>query len=203
MQIPRFLRAQNGKTTMQMTTQAPGHCAPHPGLAWRCTFHLWTRCLTVAALVIFMVTGHSLAAANTAADTNSHTNSSASIGMIKTTRGSVTVQRGPESLVAQPGTAIRQADVIITGPDSAVGITMKDNSVLSAGPRSTLQMDRFTFDSRTQKGAMEATLKRGSLSGISGAIARNSPEAVKFKTSSITLGVRGTHFILEAAEQEQ
>ena len=188
---------------MQTTTQAPGHCAPVRGLAWRGTFHSGARCLAVAALAVLMVTGQAPAAANTASDTHSNTDSSASIGMIKTTRGSVTVQRGPESLVAQPGTAIRQADVITTGPDSAVGITMKDNSVLSAGPRSTLQMDRFNFDSRTQKGAMEATLKRGSLSGISGAIARNSPEAVKFKTSSITLGVRGTHFILEAAEQEQ
>ncbi len=127
----------------------------------------------------------------------------ADIGMVKTARGTVTIQRGAESLPAQPGTAIRQADVISTGPESAVGITMKDNSVLSAGPRSTLQMDRFSFDSRTQTGVMEATLKRGSLSGISGAIARNSPEAVQFKTSSITLGVRGTHFILEAAEREE
>lgn len=128
---------------------------------------------------------------------------STDIGMVKTTRGTVSIQRGAEALAAQPGTAVRQGDVVSTGPASAVGITMKDNSVLTAGPKSTLQMDRFSFDSRTQKGTMQATLKRGSLSGISGAIARNSPEAVQFKTSSITLGVRGTHFILEAAEREE
>lgn len=182
---------------MQFPTQASSRHTSHQGTFWGVRFQDCLRLVAAAALAVTLFAGQQVAAANTAAD------ASASIGMIKTTRGSVTVQRGPESLVAQPGTAILQADVITTGLDSAVGITMKDNSVLSAGPRSTLQMDRFTFDSRTQKGAMEATLKRGSLSGISGAIARNSPEAVKFKTSSITLGVRGTHFILEAAEQEQ
>lgn len=121
-------------------------------------------------------------------------------GMIKSTSGSVTLQRGAATLKAAPGMAVKRADILRTGPSGLVGVTLLDNTLISAGPNSELSLDRFQFDSKTQKGELQATLKHGSLSSISGAIAKTSPDAVRFKTSSMTLGVRGTRFILEATE---
>lgn len=121
-------------------------------------------------------------------------------GMIKSTSGSVTLQRGAATLKATPGMAVKRADILRTGPSGLVGVTLLDNTLISAGPNSELSLDRFQFDSKTQKGELQATLKHGSLSSISGTIAKTSPDAVRFKTSSMTLGVRGTRFILEATE---
>jgi hypothetical protein len=122
-------------------------------------------------------------------------------GMIKTVSGNVMIKRGADSLQAAPGMMVKSLDVVQTAKQSTVGIMLCDNSMLSAGPESELRLDKFNFDSKTQKGEVATTLKRGSLAGISGAIAKHSPEAVRFKTASLTLGVRGTKFIIEAADR--
>ena len=37
---------------------------------------------------------------------------------------------------------------------------------------------------------------------ISGKVAKANPDAVRFNTGTVTLGVRGTEFIIEAGEEE-
>jgi len=43
-------------------------------------------------------------------------------------------------------------------------------------------------------------LKRGSLSVVSGRIAKQSPDAMTLRTPSVTLGVRGTEFAVSVDE---
>ena len=65
-----------------------------------------------------------------------------------------------------PGTVglrLETADVIKTGADGSVGITMADNSLLSAGPNSILSLDRFEFDPTSNQGQFDAQLQKGSL----------------------------------------
>lgn len=125
----------------------------------------------------------------------------AGIGTIKTISGEVQVKRGTATLTPIPGFELQEQDVVQTGAGSAVGIVMRDKTVLSAGASSVLRLDKFSFDNKTQTGAMQTTLKKGRLSAISGAIVKHSPEAVQFKTSTMTLGVRGTEFIIEAEDR--
>lgn len=122
-------------------------------------------------------------------------------GVVKTLKGKVSVQRGNELLDAGLGMVVQTADRIVTGEKSAVGITLKDNTLLTAGPNAVLSLDRFKFDPKTEKGELEANVRRGSLSVISGKLAKSSPENVQFKTASVTLGVRGTEFIIEVADR--
>lgn len=122
-------------------------------------------------------------------------------GTVKTAKGTVTVERGGQKIAAAPGVKVYAADRVLTGADGAVGITLRDNTVLSAGPNSTLALDKFAFDSTTHAGAIDATLKRGTLSVVSGKIAKASPDAVTFRTPTTTLGVRGTEFVIEAADR--
>ncbi|WP_217450671.1 FecR family protein [Vogesella oryzae] len=121
----------------------------------------------------------------------------AGIGTIKTITGEVQVQRGAATLTPVPGFELQEQDVVRTGAASTVGIVMRDKTILSAGASSELRLDKFNFDNKTQTGAMQTTLRKGRLSAISGAIVKHSPEAVQFKTSTMTLGVRGTEFIIE------
>jgi hypothetical protein len=93
---------------------------------------------------------------------------------------------------------LETADVLKTGADGSVGITMADNSLLSAGPNSILSLDRFEFDATTSQGQFDAQLRKGSLAVISGRIAKQSPEAMTVRTPSAILGVRGTEFVLSA-----
>jgi len=120
----------------------------------------------------------------------------ADIGQIKVSKGSVTVERAAQSLPGVIGTRLQESDVITTGADGSVGITMSDDSLLSAGPNSTLSLDRFAFDSTTHQGQFDASLRKGSLSVISGRIAKQSPDAMTVRTPSAILGVRGTEFVV-------
>jgi hypothetical protein len=132
-----------------------------------------------------------LCAAATAAD---------EIGQIKVAKGLVTVDRAGQSLPAQVGMRLEAADVLKTGTDGSVGITMRDNSLLSAGPNSILSLARFEFDPTTQQGRFDAELQRGTLAVISGRIAKQSPQSMNVRTPSALLGVRGTDFVVAAGD---
>jgi hypothetical protein len=122
----------------------------------------------------------------------------AEIGQIKVSNGQVTVERKGESRPGSVGTRLESSDVVRTGAAGSVGITMADNSLLSAGPNSILSLDRFDFDPTSNQGRFDAQLQKGSLAVISGRIAKQSPEAMTVRTPSTILGVRGTEFAVAA-----
>lgn len=123
-------------------------------------------------------------------------------GTIKNVKGSATVERAGQKHPATVGLKVNVADRVITGADGAVGIALRDDTMLSAGPNSVLSLDKFAFDAVTHKGKLDASVTRGSLSVISGTIAKTDPDAVRFRTPSATLGVRGTDFVIEVADDE-
>ena|SRR5689334_2389749 len=118
----------------------------------------------------------------------------AEIGQIKTAKGQVTIERDGRTLPAAVGTRLQNADIVRTGADSAVGITMDDDSLLSAGPGSVLSLDRYAFEPTTGQGRFDASLNKGTLAVISGRIAKSSPDAMTVRTPTAILGVRGTEF---------
>jgi hypothetical protein len=124
--------------------------------------------------------------------------SATEIGQIKVSNGQVTVERKGELRPGSVGTRLESSDVVRTGAAGSVGITMADNSLLSAGPNSILSLDRFDFDPTSNQGRFDAQLQKGSLAVISGRIARQSPEAMTVRTPSTILGVRGTEFVVAA-----
>jgi hypothetical protein len=124
--------------------------------------------------------------------------SAADIGQIKVSNGEVTVERKGELRPGTVGTRLESSDVVRTGAAGSVGITMVDNSLLSAGPNSILSLDRFDFDPTSNQGRFDAQLQKGSLAVISGRIAKQAPEAMTVRTPSAILGVRGTEFAVAA-----
>ena len=124
--------------------------------------------------------------------------SAAEIGQVKVVKGQVDVERNGQTLPAKPGMRLETADVVRTGAEGSVGITMADNSLLSAGPNSILSLDRFDYDPTTNQGRFDTQLQKGSLSVISGRMAKQSPDAMTVRTPSAILGVRGTEFVVSA-----
>jgi Uncharacterized protein conserved in bacteria len=122
----------------------------------------------------------------------------AEIGQIKTAKGQVTIERDGRTLPGAVGARLQSADVVKTGADSAVGITMDDDSLLSAGPGSVLSLDRYAFEPTTGRGRFDASLNKGTLAVISGRIAKGSPDAMTVRTPTAVLGVRGTEFVVSS-----
>ena len=124
----------------------------------------------------------------------------ADVGQIKVATGQVFVDRNGQSLPGRVGLVLEADDVLRTGADGSVGITKRDNSLLSAGPNSILSLERFEFDPTTSEGRFEARLRRGTLAVVSGRIAKKSPQAMTVRTPSAVLGVRGTEFVVSVDE---
>lgn len=122
------------------------------------------------------------------------------VGQIKSVRGAVHVERGGKQLPASAGMNVQEADVLITGADGAVGVTFLDNSLVSLGPSSRLGIDRYSFDSTTHAGRFDASLSKGTLAVISGKMVKQSPDAMRVRTPTSVMGVRGTEFAVQVGE---
>jgi hypothetical protein len=121
-------------------------------------------------------------------------------GVVKTVKGTVRIEHAGTSSGASIGSDVYSSDRIVTGPQSSVGVTLRDATLLSAGANTTLDLNKFAFDSTTHDGVLDASVKRGSLAVISGKLAKANPDAVRFSTPTTTLGVRGTEFIIEVGD---
>ena len=122
------------------------------------------------------------------------------IGQLKVANGSIYIERGGQRLPAKVGTHVQATDTVVTGADGSACIAFIDNSLLSVGPNSVLAIERYAFNSTTYEGAFESTLRKGTLSVVSGKIAKQSPDAMKVKTPSSILGVRGTEFLVRTTD---
>lgn len=124
----------------------------------------------------------------------------AEIGQIKNVTGQVFLLRNNAQQPAKAGDLVEQADVLTTGVNGSVGITLIDNSRLSAGPNSRIELKQFRFNPTTQEGESLTEVKRGTLAIVSGQIAKRSPDAMKVQTPTTILGVRGTSFAVKVEE---
>jgi len=122
------------------------------------------------------------------------------IGQIKNVAGQVSLVRNNVQQPAKIGDLLEQADVLTTGPNGSVGITFIDNTRFSAGPNSRIELKQFSFNPTTQEGEFMTDVQRGTLAIISGQIAKRSPDAMKVKTPTTILGVRGTKFAVKVDE---
>lgn len=122
----------------------------------------------------------------------------ADIGRVKNASGSAVIERDGQPIQATPGLGLLESDILVTGSNGKLGVTFVDNSRFSAGPNSRIELSKFRFNATTHDGQFDTRLQKGSVAIISGQIAKKTPDAMKIRTPSSILGVRGTEFVVEA-----
>ena len=125
------------------------------------------------------------------------------IGQVKTASGQAVIVRDAARVPAKAGDPVYAKDLLQTDEHGSIGITFIDNTVFSAGPNSEVALDKFHFDAAAAGDEMLAELRRGTLSVVSGDITKKSPGALKIKTPTAVLGVRGTTFAVQVAGRGQ
>ena len=122
------------------------------------------------------------------------------IGYVKTVKGDAMVVSGSQQTKAEVGTPVMAGNKLKTGANGSMGVTFKDNTVMSIGPNTDLTVDEYLYSPNKGKLKLGATMAKGTLAYLSGAIAKIKPDAVTVKTPTGTIGVRGTHFVLKVDE---
>jgi len=118
------------------------------------------------------------------------------IGFIKTVKGDATVVTGEQSTPAVPGAALKRGQVLKTGRNASIGVTLKDNTLLSTGANTELAVDNYQYAPGEEQLSLVIRLTKGSLHYISGVIAKLKPENVSIRTPTSVVGVRGTEFVV-------
>ena len=119
-------------------------------------------------------------------------------GYIKTVSGAVTIVRGGTAMPARPGAAVYENDGLRTGADGRLGVTLKDDTRVSLAANSEIDLSEFKFSPAEGQLGLVMKLLRGVAAFVTGRIGELRPDAVRIETPATVVGVRGTHFVIEA-----
>jgi len=119
------------------------------------------------------------------------------IGFVKTVSGSAAVINSGKPMTARVGTPIKMGNTLKTGSQGTMGVTFKDNTVMSFGPDTELTVDEYLYAPGKGQLKFSTSLLKGSLQVVSGVIAKLKPQSVTMKTPTGIIGVRGTRFLVK------
>jgi hypothetical protein len=122
------------------------------------------------------------------------------IGVVRNSGGSATVTRGEQVFQAATGTKLLAGDTLRTGSDGTIGVILRDDSLLSLGPGSSLVVQHFLFSPADGKLGLLARFSKGTMAYISGIIGKLAPGSVRFETPVASIGIRGTYFAVKLEE---
>lgn len=122
------------------------------------------------------------------------------IGYVKTAQDDANLVVDGKTVKAQPGMPVQVGYVLKTGKPGSLGVTFRDNTMVSIGPDTEMVVDEYLFAPAKGEFKLAATLVKGTLQYISGVIAKLKPEAVTVKTPVGIIGVRGTRYVAMVEE---
>lgn len=125
---------------------------------------------------------------------------SADVGSVKNSEGPAWIIRGEERLPAKAGARLMVEDVMKTEVGGAMGIILRDDTIISMGPNSQMVLAEFIFQPEEKRFSMLTKFLQGTFTYISGVIAKLDPESVKVETPVGMVAIRGTHFLLKVED---
>ena len=120
------------------------------------------------------------------------------IGVVKTVAGTAFVDRQGVSLTPQAGLRIELGDRLRTGADGALGVTLRDGTLIALGSDTQFVVEKFAFKPQSGLLGFIGRLLRGDAVYTSGEIGRLAPGSVEFHVPGGVVGVRGTRFAARA-----
>jgi hypothetical protein len=93
------------------------------------------------------------------------------------------------------GDDVYRDEGVRTEADSTAKLVLRDNTVLTMGPSSSVKLDRFVYAGEGQEGAIAVNLLKGALVFATGNAAKHS---YLITTPTAAIGVRGTIFRIDA-----
>jgi hypothetical protein len=123
------------------------------------------------------------------------------VGIFSEVSGDTRIQRGDDYYAAAQGVEVDVDDIVETGADAAAQIEMKDGSVLKLGAGSRLLVADYRLDP-------DGNVLTAGLDVLSGwlrfAVAKlhGSGTHYDISTPTMTIGIRGTEGVIEAANQQ-
>jgi len=110
-------------------------------------------------------------------------------------------QAASPQIFAHVGDRLFSGDRVVTGDGAAVGITLRDDTLVSLGPKSTFVLEQYNFNESSGEGNVAVRVVKGTLRYVTGLIGKHAPERQQVMTPTATIGIRGTDFIVDVASE--
>lgn len=118
------------------------------------------------------------------------------IGSVKTLTGKGYVVRKGDLQPIEVGGHIFQDDTLVTVRNSTMDVIFRDDTRLSLGPNTELNIDEFIFDPLHDDMSFLAQMRTGSATFLTGKMAQIAPDKMQVSTPLTTIGIRGTKFLI-------
>jgi hypothetical protein len=119
------------------------------------------------------------------------------VGVVKSVEGGAIITRNGVTVTVVTGMEIKQMDIVKTDRQGTVGLVFSDDTRISMGPKTEIAVDDYLFEPSEKRLSFILRLIRGTVSFLSGQIAKLSPESVQLVMPAATIGVRGTHVLIK------
>lgn len=125
----------------------------------------------------------------------------ARVGIVKIIAGDVRLRDAKGERPLKSGDAVFANDRLVSGKESSASVVLRDGTMLVLANNSQLEIQQYVFDATTQNGNILVNLMQGSLRMLTGLIAKVNPEAIQVKTKTLSVGIRGTDFIVDTEDK--
>ncbi len=119
------------------------------------------------------------------------------IASIKSLKGQAFVLRGEQTLPVVTGMPLFEKDGLKTGTDSALSLIMLDDTTLTLGSESELELKEYLFDPKASNFSVILKMFKGTFIYLSGVIGKLAPDAIRLETPDTTIAVRGTRVMIK------
>lgn len=122
------------------------------------------------------------------------------VGVVKSLEGKAVILRDGRQSEAKVGDTLHIGDTVTTEATGSAGIMLEDDTLISLGPGSSLDLDDFAFEPQNGLFAVAIKLIKGSFAYMSGIIGRLAPEKIRIETPDAVIAVHGTRLLVSVEE---
>ncbi|WP_027367237.1 FecR domain-containing protein [Desulfocurvibacter africanus] len=90
------------------------------------------------------------------------------------------------------GSTVREDETVVTADGSKVEIRFTDNTVLSQGENSRIELDEYVYEGDKGAAGLLFNMVQGSFRTVTGKIVEQNPEGFNLSSPLATIGIRGT-----------
>lgn len=94
------------------------------------------------------------------------------------------------------GNEIFEGDILETGKEGYAGLSFNDGTTVALDANSKFKINHYDYTPLKNSYSFDVLLSRGAALYSSGRLGKLSPTAVKFKTPTSVIAVRGTRFLV-------
>jgi len=95
------------------------------------------------------------------------------------------------------GDLVNSGDTLLTGADSRLQWRSNDGGLFALRPNTEFKVDEYQYDAGKSSGRSFFSLAKGGFRTLSGKIGKKRHADYRVKTPVATLGIRGTHYIVQ------